>query len=137
MRYIKVLVLVLLFFLSMVFFFQNQAPLSQEIVLTLNLFFIPQMTSIGLPIYLISLAAFALGAILALLVLVWDKVNLTARLMKSGWQVHALEKEVQKLTAAQQQTPARSGLGFFRKPAAEAKEQAAPAAAETEPAAEK
>ena len=46
MRYIKVLLLAIVFFLALVFFFQNQGPLSQDMVLTLHLFFIPPMHSI-------------------------------------------------------------------------------------------
>jgi putative membrane protein len=136
MRYIKVLVLVLVFFLSMVFFFQNQKPLSQEVVLSLNLFVTPEMTSIGLPLYLITLVAFAVGAILSLLVLVWDKVNLSARLLKATWRANALEKEVEKLRAAQEPAaPKASMLGRFRKAtpeqapkAVQAETQAAPKA---------
>lgn len=131
MRYIKILVLVLLFFLTMVFFFQNQKTLAQEIVLTLNLFAVPEMKSIPLPFYLLTLASFVLGAILTLAVLVWDKVNLTARLMKSNWRVHALEKDVEKLQAQAGAPEKPRGLSMFRKSkpaAAEAPADAKPAA---------
>ena len=87
MRYVKVLLLAILFFLALVFFFQNQNALSQNLVLTLNLFFLPPMASIPLPFYFMVVAAF----------LVWDKVNLSARLMKSKWRVSSLEREVEKL----------------------------------------
>lgn len=97
MRYVKVLLLAILFFLTLVFFFQNQGALSQEMVLTLNLFFIPSMSSIALPFYFLVLAAFFVGALLTLCFLVWDKVNLSARLMKSKWRVSSLEREVEKL----------------------------------------
>ena len=53
MRYIKVLLLVLLIFFSLVFFFQNQTALSTAMTLKLNLFFVPEMTSIPLPFYFI------------------------------------------------------------------------------------
>ncbi|WP_298032382.1 lipopolysaccharide assembly protein LapA domain-containing protein [uncultured Desulfovibrio sp.] len=97
MRYVKVLLLAILFFLALVFFFQNQNALSQNLVLTLNLFFLPPMTSIPLPFYFMVVAAFFMGAVLALGFLVWDKVNLSARLMKSKWRVSSLEREVEKL----------------------------------------
>lgn len=97
MRYVKVLLLAVLFFLALVFFFQNQGALSQDMVLTLNLFFIPPMSSIALPFYFLVLAAFFVGAALTLCFLVWDKVNLSARLMKSKWRVSSLEREVEKL----------------------------------------
>ena len=97
MRYIKVLLLAVVFFLALVFFFQNQGALSQSMVLTLNLFFVPAMSSIALPFYFLVIAAFACGALMTLGFLVWDKVNLTARLMKQKWQISSLEREVEKL----------------------------------------
>ncbi len=97
MRYLKVLLLIILLFLVLVFFFQNQSALSQDMVLTLNLFFLPPMSSIPLPFYFLIIAAFFVGALLSLCFLVWDKVNLSARLMKSKWRVSSLEREVEKL----------------------------------------
>ena len=96
MRYIKVLLLAVVFFLALVFFFQNQGALSQSMVLTLNLFFIPAMSSIALPFYFLVIAAFACGALMTLGFLVWDKVSLTARLMKHKWQISSLERELDK-----------------------------------------
>ena len=96
MRYVKVLLLAVVFFLALVFFFQNQGALSQSMVLTLNLFFIPAMSSIALPFYFLVIAAFACGALMTLGFLVWDKVNLTARLMKQKWQIGSLERELEK-----------------------------------------
>ncbi len=103
MRYLKVLVFVLIFFVSMIFFFQNQATLATEMKLSLNLFFMAPMESISLPFYFLVLAAFLSGAILAMLVLIWDKMNLSAKAMKATWRVRALEKEVAALRASQAQ----------------------------------
>ncbi len=97
MRYAKVLVIVLVFFLSMVFFFQNQTALSSEMVLTLNLFFVPPMSSMSLPLYFLVLVAFLLGALVALIILIWDKMNLSARHMKATWRIRTLEKEMATL----------------------------------------
>ncbi|BAV91787.1 conserved hypothetical protein [Candidatus Desulfovibrio trichonymphae] len=97
MRYLRMLLLVVLVFLALIFFFQNQNTLSQDLVLSLNLFFIPAMTSLPLPFYFIVIAAFFLGAILSFAVLVWDKVHLSARLMKNKWRIASLEREVGKL----------------------------------------
>lgn len=113
MRYVKVLLLAVAFFLSLVFFFQNQASLSQQLVLTLNLFFIPPMSSIALPFYFLVVAAFALGALFTLCFLVWDKVNLSARLLKHKWQISSLEREVEKLRKKLGSESARSA--FLRK----------------------
>lgn len=97
MRYIKALVLAILIFLALVFFFQNQTALSQQLELTLNLFFIPPMTSIPLPFYFLVIAAFFVGALLSLALLFWDRCNTSAKLVKSRWHISSLEKELAKL----------------------------------------
>lgn len=125
MRYVKVLLLAILFFLALVFFFQNQNALSQNLVLTLNLFFLPPMTSIPLPFYFMIVAAFLVGAVLAIAFLVWDKVNLSARLMKSKWRVSSLEREVEKLRKQLGAETSRSS--FLRKTYASSADGAKPA----------
>lgn len=97
MRYIKVLVLAVFIFLALIFFFQNQGPLSQQMEMTLNLFFIPPMTSIRLPFYFIVIAAFFVGSMLTLFWLVWDKFITSSKLMKSKWNVSRLEHELKQL----------------------------------------
>ena len=92
MRYLKALVLAILIFLALVFFFQNQTALSQQLELSLNLFFIPPMKSIPLPFYFLVIAAFFVGALLF-----WDRCNTSAKLVKSRWHITALEKELAKL----------------------------------------
>ncbi len=119
MRYIKVLLLVLVFFLCMVFFFQNQEVLSKEMVLKLHLFFTPPMASIPLPLYFLVLAAFLVGALLAILMLAWDKMHLSARLMKATWRVRALEKEAEQLKNALEPSAAR-GFKLFSRSSKEA-----------------
>lgn len=97
MRYLKVLLLAVFFFLAMIFFFQNQQPLSQQTELGLNLFFIPPMKSIPLPFYFIVIAAFFVGCIMTLSLLLWDKFTIGARLVKAKWQVSSLERQVNTL----------------------------------------
>ncbi|MDE6735704.1 MAG: LapA family protein [Desulfovibrio sp.] len=97
MRYLKALVLAILIFLALVFFFQNQTALSQQLELSLNLFFIPPMTSIPLPFYFVVIAAFLVGALLSLALLFWDRFNTSAKLVKSRWHISSLEKELAKL----------------------------------------
>lgn len=97
MRYIKVLLLAVFLFLAMVFFFQNQAPLSQIIELDLNLFFIPAFKSIPLPFYFIVIAAFLVGCILTWLMLIWDRFTISARAMRRQWKINELEKKVANL----------------------------------------
>lgn len=97
MRFLKVLILVVAIFLALVFLFQNQTALSQDMVLTLNLFFVPPMSSIPLPFYFLIIAGFVLGALLSICFLVWDKVHNSARLMKARWRISQLEREVASL----------------------------------------
>ena len=117
MRYIKVLLLVLIFFVSMLFFFQNQEALGKEMALKLNLFFLPPMKPVPLPTYFILLAGFLLGAVFATALLLWDKLSLSAKLMKAQWKVRSLEKEVAQYAAkaAAVATPAQAKAGFFSK----------------------
>ncbi|KAF1077781.1 hypothetical protein MKHDV_00241 [Halodesulfovibrio sp. MK-HDV] len=57
MRFIKVLLLVVVFFLCMVFFQQNTAELSQAITLKVDLLY-QSWETIPLPIYFLILGAF-------------------------------------------------------------------------------
>jgi hypothetical protein len=116
MRYIKVLLLVLLFFVSMLFLFQNQETLGRDMTLKLNLVFLPPMKPVSLPTYFILLAGFLLGALFATALLLWEKISLSAKLMKAQWQVRSLEKEVAKYAAMTPAAPAATGVKFpFRK----------------------
>lgn len=130
MRYIKVLFLVVIFFLALVFFFQNQVALSQQIELTLNLFFIPPMTSIPLPFYFLILASFFVGAILSLIFLVWDKVNTSAKLVKAKWRISSLEKSNNRL---QQQTAAPVSSAAAKADVPSSKEISSPKPAKSKP----
>jgi ATP adenylyltransferase len=116
MRYIKVLLLVLLFFVSMLFFFQNQETLGRDMALKLHLFFLPPLKPVTLPTYFILLAGFLAGALFAMLLLLWDKLALSAKLMKAQWKVRNLEKEVAqyaaKASASTVATPAEAKARF-------------------------
>lgn len=97
MRYIKILLIAAFFFLAMVFFFQNQAPLSQEITLTFNLFFLPTMTAIPLPFYFIVIAAFVLGSVITLFMLAWDRLSIGHKYNKGRRRIERMEKKIKDL----------------------------------------
>lgn len=99
MRYIKVLVIVFIFFVGFIFLFQNQAPLSQRLTLQLDLLVVPQMKSIELPFYFVVVGGFVVGAILTLLLLLWDRMSISAKLMRANWRTNAIESENRKLLA--------------------------------------
>lgn len=121
MRFLKVLILVVAIFLALVFLFQNQTALSQDMVLTLNLFFMAPMSSIPLPFYFMLIVAFVLGALLSVCFLVWDKMHGTARYMKARWRIGQLEREVEKL---QKQLAAEGKKQSFFQRARQGKEAA-------------
>ncbi|UZP68296.1 LapA family protein [Desulfovibrio mangrovi] len=96
MRFIKVLGLVIVFFLTMVFFQQNTAELSQTITLKFDLLF-QSWSTIPLPIYFLILGAFALGAMVVILFFFVERIRLGAAVRKARKQSKKLEKEVNAL----------------------------------------
>ena len=114
MRYIKVLLLACLIFLALVFFFQNQNILATKMELKLDLFFIPPMKSISLPFYFLVICAFFVGVLLALSLLVWDRLQLSARLLKSKWKVQSLSSKLAKAERLLNHTPKPSWFARLR-----------------------
>ncbi|WP_027179246.1 LapA family protein [Maridesulfovibrio bastinii] len=96
MRYLKVLALILLFFLSMVFFVQNTPELSKEVTLSLELVHY-KFVSVPLPYYLLILVSFCIGAILCLIYFMADKLRLTGILRAYKTRMATLEQEVNSL----------------------------------------
>ena len=113
MRYIKVLLLVLVFFVSMLFLFQNQEILGKEMVLQLNLFFLPPMQLNPLPTYFILLAGFLLGALVAMAFFLWDRLALSAKLMQARWKIRNLEKEMARYAVTTSTTAGSSAETKF------------------------
>ena len=121
MRYIKVFLLVLLFFVIMMLFVQNQASFSDPVTLKFDPLFAPAMESIPLPRYALLLICFALGAGLVLAMLVWDRLSLSSRLAVATRRGNSLQKQLDKANAQIEKLTAE-------KAAAEAaKAEAAPA----------
>lgn len=95
MRYLKVFLLVLVFLLVMMFFVQNQASFSDPVTLHMDMLFMPPMQSLPLPLYAIMLICFSLGALLVLLMLIWDRMAIMSRLSSVKRKSAALEKKLQ------------------------------------------
>lgn len=110
MRYIKVLILACLIFLAIVFFFQNQAVLATKVELSLDLFFVPPVKALPLPFYFLMVCAFMAGVVLAVFLLVWDRVLLSARIVKDKWQIKSLST---KLAKAESLLQNRQRPGFW------------------------
>lgn len=100
MRYLKVLILVVIFFLVMLFFVQNQASFADPVVLKLDLMFTPVMESLPIPLYALMLMCFTVGGLLVLLMLMWDRLSLSARCTSAKSRVSSLEKKLQKAEVA-------------------------------------
>ena len=99
MPYIKVFLLVLVFFFVMMFFGLNQGSLSDPVALRLDLLFLTPMESIPMPLYSLMLICFALGALMVLLMLMWDRMTATGCLAGARRRITSLEKQ---LKAAQE-----------------------------------
>ncbi len=97
MRYLKVFLLVIIFFIVMMFFVQNQSSFSEPVVLKLDLLLIPAMESIPLPLYSVMLICFALGALLVLLMLMWDRVTISSRAIAARRKAMTLEKKLNQV----------------------------------------
>ncbi|MBR5734530.1 MAG: hypothetical protein IKX79_03180 [Desulfovibrionaceae bacterium] len=97
MRYLKVLILVLIFFLVMLFFVDNQAAFTTPFQLTLNPRFMdPLTTKTPVPCYYLLLASFVLGGLITLAMLIWDRVSCTARLSLAKLRASSLEKDLRR-----------------------------------------
>jgi len=97
MRYLKALLLIAFFFVSMLFFVQNTEDLSRTLVIKLDVFSW-NYASTELPIYLMILASFAIGAVAACLYFIADKIKGAAQLREAKSRVASLEKELSQLT---------------------------------------
>ena len=106
MRYIKVFILVLLFFVVMMLFVQNQASFSDMVTLKFDPMFAPEMTSTPLPRYALLLISFALGAILVLLMLMWDRIALSGRVSAARRRAVSFQKQLDRMTAEKQKVAA-------------------------------
>ncbi|MBQ7609397.1 MAG: DUF1049 domain-containing protein [Desulfovibrionaceae bacterium] len=115
MRYLKVLILACFIFLAIVFFFQNQAVLATKVELSLDLFFIPQVKSLPLPFYFLMGCAFLVGVLLAIFMLVWDRLLLSARIMKDKWQIKSLSTKLARAESLLQNRPRYGFFDFLRK----------------------
>ncbi|WP_418765588.1 hypothetical protein [Mailhella sp.] len=125
MRYIKVFLLVLLFFVVMMLFVQNQASFSDAVTLKFDPMFAPAMASAPIPRYALLLICFALGAAVVLLMLMWDRVALSGRASAARRRASSLQKQLDKMTAEKQKLEAALKDAEARVKEAEAKAEAA------------
>ena len=99
MRFIKVFLLVLIFFFFTCFVSQNHTVLGQNLSFRLDFFVLPVYESIPLPLYFIVLIAFLVGALVCLLILLGDRLRAGFALRKARKRINVLEQEVALLRA--------------------------------------
>lgn len=93
MRYVKFLGLILVFVVSMFFFVQNNAVLSMPVNLELNLIAL-RFYSVPLPLYVLVLLGFLLGAVLCLAYFAFERIRLGLELKSLRTRYSTLEDEV-------------------------------------------
>lgn len=96
MRFVKVFALIVIFFISMLFFIQNNEVLSQAMSLELSVIF-QTWRSVPLPMYFLILVAFAVGSLFTLLFFLADKLKAAKQLRECRSRVASLEQEVTSL----------------------------------------
>lgn len=99
MRFIKIFLLVLIFFVFAVFVLQNHTVLGEDISFRFDVFVWPPFESIPLPMYFIVLAAFFIGAFICLLFLAGDRIKALFALRRAHKRIRVLEQEVASLRA--------------------------------------
>ena len=101
MRFIKVLLLIVVFTCGLHFFIQNSKSLESTITLTFSLYY-GDLTWTGkpLPFFVIVLGAFVVGALLASAYLLIERVRMGCTLLKHKNDLRVKEKEIVRLRAA-------------------------------------
>jgi Protein of unknown function (DUF1049). len=96
MRYLKSLALILVFVVSMLFFVQNNQPLSTSVVLEFNIV-AAHLYSLPLPLYILVLGGFLFGALFTLAFLLVDRIRMGLELKTLRARYDALEDEALSL----------------------------------------
>lgn len=96
MRYLKFLGLILVFFLSMLFFVQNTATLSEKFIFSLDLYF-AQLVSVGLRLDFLLLISFSVGAFFAAIYFLLNKLSMNRQIRVMKSKMAELEQELTSL----------------------------------------
>ena len=83
----------------------NQTALTARFPLTLDLRFLPPWTTPSpIPTYFLMLAAFLIGGLSALIMLLWDRVSLSTRAGMAKMRAGSLERELDRSHRASAKT---------------------------------
>ncbi|MFP4392133.1 MAG: LapA family protein [Desulfohalobiaceae bacterium] len=96
MRYFKVLLIVILFFLSMVFFVQNTGVLISKLRIKFELFGLDWISN-PVPIYIFILLAFVVGALVSMLYLLLERIRQGREIKHYRLQNKKLQEEITSL----------------------------------------
>lgn len=101
MRFLKVLLLIVVFAFGLLFFIQNGKSLETPLALTFSLYY-GDFTWTGkeLPFFVVILAAFVVGGLFATCFLLLDRIRLGCSLVKSKTNLRSAEKEIARLRAS-------------------------------------
>lgn len=101
MRFIKVLLLIIIFTCGLLFFIQNSKALETPLTLSFSLYY-GDFTWTGkpLPFFVVVLAAFVVGAVLSAAYLLVERVRLGCILLKCKNDLRGKDKELTRLRAA-------------------------------------
>lgn len=97
MRFIKVLLLLVLFIFGLLFFVQNSETLAKPLGLQFDLYYGFKWTGQEVPFYFVILVAFGVGMFFATALLFIDRIRLGCQLMGRTRALRNLEKEVVRL----------------------------------------
>lgn len=111
MRYVKVLLLVLFFFLSMLFFIQNKDTVTQTYELVLAVPFLFNFRSIPLPFYLIVLVSFVVGGLLCIAYFLAERFRQAGQVKDLRNRIAGLERELNQLRTMPLEDQGRDNLG--------------------------
>jgi putative membrane protein len=96
MRYLKVLGLLVFFFLALAIFAQNMEQLNQGLTMDFNLLGTTWFV-FSTPFYIAALTAFLIGGILSMLFFLAERVRLSRQLKDCRSRLASLEQEVNSL----------------------------------------
>lgn len=97
MRFIKVLLLLVLFIFGLLFFVQNSEALSTNLKLQLDLHYGFKWAGQEVPFYFVVISAFGIGMLFATALLFIDRIRLGCALVGRKRAVRTLEREVDRL----------------------------------------
>ncbi|MDR2573757.1 MAG: DUF1049 domain-containing protein [Desulfovibrio sp.] len=98
MRFIKILILVILFTCGLLFFIQNNKALESSITLGFSLYYGDLVwTSKPLPFFVIVLGSFAAGVLLATAYLLVERIRMSCAFFKCKSELRNKEKELARL----------------------------------------